>query len=293
MFERIVLYIDDLDRCPNDQVIRVLQAIHLLLTFPLFVVFVAVDVRWLRGALAKQYAGQIDDDEGSASAGDYLEKIFQIPDRVRPMGVGGTRSILGDRMGPAQISSSTPSPKPVAGGAPQPDGGAPSTPAPPPTPTLPAVPEPLRTVSLRLTDDERSFVDAVAAILDGSPRRTLRFINSYRIIKASLPADELLHLEQRGHRALLTLLALNVASDEVYPRIVAIIEEEKQSPLQKLKDRFVSNPLGMQTGDERVMRSLILFEHHRGDQEDLHRYVKLVARFSFNPNTRLVGATTQ
>jgi hypothetical protein len=44
---RIVLYIDDLDRCPPERVVKVLQAVHLLLAFPLFVVVVAVDARWL------------------------------------------------------------------------------------------------------------------------------------------------------------------------------------------------------------------------------------------------------
>lgn len=33
--DRIVLYIDDLDRCPEDKVVDVLQAVHLLLAFPL------------------------------------------------------------------------------------------------------------------------------------------------------------------------------------------------------------------------------------------------------------------
>lgn len=46
-FERIILYIDDLDRCPPEKVVEVLQAIHLLLCFPLFVVVVAVDARWV------------------------------------------------------------------------------------------------------------------------------------------------------------------------------------------------------------------------------------------------------
>src|SRR5262249_43494180 len=40
---RIVLYIDDLDRCPINKVIDVLQAVHLLLAFELFIVVVAVD----------------------------------------------------------------------------------------------------------------------------------------------------------------------------------------------------------------------------------------------------------
>ena len=51
---RIVLYIDDLDRCPPPKVLQVLEAVHLLLAFPIFVVFVAVDSRWLTSALTEE-----------------------------------------------------------------------------------------------------------------------------------------------------------------------------------------------------------------------------------------------
>jgi peptidoglycan hydrolase-like protein with peptidoglycan-binding domain len=97
-FNRIVLYIDDLDRCPPDTVVEVLQACHLLLSFPLFVVVVAVDTRWVLRALVNQYKDLLrpDPTESEAIAGtdqalnaatarDYLEKIFQIPYWVRKM----------------------------------------------------------------------------------------------------------------------------------------------------------------------------------------------------------------
>ena len=32
--ERIILYIDDLDRCSDDKVMEVLEAVHLLMAFP-------------------------------------------------------------------------------------------------------------------------------------------------------------------------------------------------------------------------------------------------------------------
>jgi hypothetical protein len=54
-FHRIVLYIDDLDRCEPAKVVEVLQAVNMLLTFQLFVVMVAVDARWLSRSLEKQY----------------------------------------------------------------------------------------------------------------------------------------------------------------------------------------------------------------------------------------------
>tara|TARA_R110000868_G_scaffold45045_2_gene149855 strand:+ start:23006 stop:26605 length:3600 start_codon:yes stop_codon:yes gene_type:complete len=81
--ERIVLYIDDLDRCPDATVIKVLEAVHLLLALPLFVVVVGVDARWLEGALKREYQQQFD--AGEVHPEDYLEKIFQFPYWLRGM----------------------------------------------------------------------------------------------------------------------------------------------------------------------------------------------------------------
>ncbi|MEM9820402.1 MAG: P-loop NTPase fold protein [Bacteroidota bacterium] len=95
--DRIILYVDDLDRCPPDKVVDVLQAIHLILAFPLFVVVVGVDVRWVSKSLLKKYGKMLtsydsdlsDDPElklelqGSATPYDYLEKIFQIPFKLK------------------------------------------------------------------------------------------------------------------------------------------------------------------------------------------------------------------
>ncbi len=119
-FQRIILYIDDLDRCPPDKVVAVLEAVHLLLYFRLFVVVVAVDARWLSHSLTNIYpdlltaedqdhlrspdgaAGERNPNNpntsetksriektpqsrNAASPNDYLEKIFQLPYWVRQM----------------------------------------------------------------------------------------------------------------------------------------------------------------------------------------------------------------
>jgi predicted RNA-binding protein with PIN domain len=110
--QRIILYIDDLDRCKPERVVEVLEAIHLLLFFQLFVVVVAVDPRWLRHSLAQHYpatlseSGRIISLHGSAgislfsSPQDYLEKIFQIPFALRPVEKGGYQSLVVDLLKP-------------------------------------------------------------------------------------------------------------------------------------------------------------------------------------------------
>src|SRR6185312_11004415 len=105
--DRIILYIDDLDRCyPPTKVVRVLEAVHLLLAFPLFVVFVGVDSRWVSRSLNRHYdqllrdeALQEDTRETSsgqepANSQDFLEKIFQVPFWLRRMNPAAVRTML-------------------------------------------------------------------------------------------------------------------------------------------------------------------------------------------------------
>jgi hypothetical protein len=85
--ERIILYVDDLDRCSEERVVEVLEAVNLLMAFPLFIVVVGVDPRWVKIALQTKYEKQFTletEEEGlRISASNYLEKIFQIPFRLK------------------------------------------------------------------------------------------------------------------------------------------------------------------------------------------------------------------
>lgn len=74
--ERIVLYIDDLDRCPEENVVQVLEAVNLLMAYPLFIVVVGVDPLWINNALMKKHSFQFENEKIRPS--DYLEKIFQV-----------------------------------------------------------------------------------------------------------------------------------------------------------------------------------------------------------------------
>ncbi len=102
--ERIVLYIDDLDRCPPKRVVEVLEAVHLLLALPLFVVVVAVDARWLERSLNEIYnpwvartdRGEPQEPVHRFNAHNYLEKILQIPFSLPAMNEKGYQQLVAD-----------------------------------------------------------------------------------------------------------------------------------------------------------------------------------------------------
>ncbi|MBN4057085.1 hypothetical protein JYU19_02115 [bacterium AH-315-J21] len=81
---RVYLMIDDIDRCPPEMVVQILEATQLLVKTNLFVVILGMDVRYVTRALEHHYAGILTRD-GNPSGLDYIEKIVQIPYRVRPI----------------------------------------------------------------------------------------------------------------------------------------------------------------------------------------------------------------
>jgi hypothetical protein len=104
----IVISIDDLDRCPPARVVEMLEAIHLLLALPLFVVVVTVDPRWMLRAIAAHYRdvlydtvaptqqlgpGAADEDLWLSSPNQYLEKIFQVVLTLPPMRADGFQAL--------------------------------------------------------------------------------------------------------------------------------------------------------------------------------------------------------
>ncbi len=98
---RVILIIDDLDRCPPERVVEVLEAAKLLVGTSLFVVILAMDVRYITRSLEKAYRGVLVRD-GTPSGLDYIEKIVQIPYRVPPIApeaMGGyVLSLLDDKI---------------------------------------------------------------------------------------------------------------------------------------------------------------------------------------------------
>jgi hypothetical protein len=74
---RIVIFIDDLDRCTPDKVPDVLEAIKLFAATERCIYVLAFDQKVVGGRIAKKYA--FEEEEGT----NYLEKIVQIPFQLR------------------------------------------------------------------------------------------------------------------------------------------------------------------------------------------------------------------
>ena len=243
--ERIVLYIDDLDRCSEDIVFQVLQAVHLLLAFPLFVVVVGVDPRWLFHSLRTQLAALSDrqDEEGvdeeermrwQSTPLNYLEKIFQIPFTLRPMADTGFASLVDDLVKPSEstlhrprglsaVSAPAPATAPSAGTPPIPPSGDSSPPHVRTSPTQ-STPQPAAGTEpvdpataketherLSLTDWEVGHMKQFFALIP-SPRATKRFVNVYRLLRGVLTGSERTALvgsaTAGGYQCVLLLLAM-------------------------------------------------------------------------------------
>ena len=107
---RVVLYIDDLDRCPPDRVVEVLESVQLLLNTKLFIVVLGIDDRYIARALEQVYEGVLKRG-GKPSGLDYLEKIIQIPYRMRPISSSQIESYFKKQL---IIRKPEPKPDPVA-----------------------------------------------------------------------------------------------------------------------------------------------------------------------------------
>ncbi|WP_329351869.1 P-loop NTPase fold protein [Streptomyces sp. NBC_01261] len=216
--DRIVVYIDDLDRCPPSRVVEMLEAVHLLLAVDLFVVVVAIDPRWLLRAIAAHYRdilhtpapdtpgpleGLVDPDDEElwhSTPAQYLEKIFQVVLTLPALDTTGYQTMLRSLVG-TRIDQSTPPPS-----APTIPGPAPSAPAATTVPPTSAAADPQgegvllpaprvieRVDPLTLDPDEITLMDLLGPpLLVSTPRAVKRLANSYGLLTA-------LRRTQRAH----------------------------------------------------------------------------------------------
>jgi ribosomal protein L7/L12 len=76
---RVVFFIDDLDRCMPEQVLKVLEALKLYLALPNCVYIMGVDRAALECSIRHRYKDQ------EVKEADYLDKIVQLPFTIPPI----------------------------------------------------------------------------------------------------------------------------------------------------------------------------------------------------------------
>jgi WD40 repeat protein len=300
--QRIVLYIDDLDRCSPAKVAEALAAVHLLLALPLFTVVVAVDPRWLRRCLT-QYQSDlfgVESDQAVAPTPlDYLDKIFQVPFALRPMG-SRARNLINAALPPV---AAEPGAAPSVPNGPRASRQASGTelvgvsetarmpsdpvaaPGQPPPADLSPQPE-----QLRLRPAEREFILGLGGLLD-TPRSVKRLVNMYRLVRVTVGHDELDDFVGPGgegpYQVVLVLLALVVAAPvSARALIIALRDGPEDRDVSALVTDFArtdSTPGGDRIWPT-VMDILATVRVRPAMRSNLAKYRKwsgTVARFSF------------
>jgi hypothetical protein len=192
---KVVIFIDELDRCPLNRIVDILEAIKLFLAEEIFIVLMAIDTRVASEAIQLYYKDVINPE----LAREYLEKIVQIPLQVPRAAEKDVKEYLGDLMNipAAEI-------KPPAEAQPTKEEDGPSQPAPVTvqTPTGgPVLTQPTQASGrpekvsappvpawkpLELTDTQDEY-DTIATMgvkfLESNPRRMKRLLNTYRYVK--------------------------------------------------------------------------------------------------------------
>lgn len=290
--ERIVLYVDDLDRCPADRVVEVLEAVHLLLALDLFVVVVGVDPRWLLGSLEHHFEAQFAPRGNRpgrlrwrTTPQDFLEKIFQIPFSLRPMERGGFERLVGDLL-PLSEPASAAVPSPENGTAPANVASQGPVAAPEPALATPAdlaleaeEPDP---AGLRVQAAELAFLSELAELVP-TPRAAKRLANTYRLLRAPLEQAALDALVTGEHRAVLTLLAALVGSPGAATQAFgALLAEPPDVQWSEFLGRLEAAPVRTETRQlAAALRVVTDRTALSGELRTFQSWTPRVARYSF------------
>lgn len=320
--DRIILYIDDLDRCPSQKIVEVLRAVHLMQAYELFIVVVGVDPRWLLRSIDNNFTvfeaaagknGGIP-DEGFATPQDFLEKIFQIPFCLRPVGKGGFSKLMDNlfkqpaasqdvnhkkqqasaeenntaERDPTEVNSTTNSKTGTATGeGPEPAGASETWQQ--ETKEIVETDASDFTISgesLLIKPWEAAFAKRLFRLIN-SPRTAKRFTNLYRIVKAFVPKEELAGFEGNENfpgdfQVPMILLALQAGSRH---RVSGLLEEIHKLALNGRGLREALLKLSSAEGalGKAAKKALAVEDWETVTQspESLIKWMPLIARFSF------------
>ncbi|MFK0168357.1 P-loop NTPase fold protein [Streptomyces sp. NPDC090306] len=299
--QRIILYVDDLDRCPPTRVADVLAAVNLMLALPLFVVVVAVDPRWLVRCLKHHYKELFSESaqpeakmlEDIVTPLGYLDKIFQIPFTVPPVTPEKTALLLNallDVPKPSTSASATErtsnseAPLPSDNEAPAGDEEEkePGTSSPKVSDTTSPPSDELNPGQILLTDAENAFMPKLGALLP-TPRAAKKLVNLYRLVRIGVESEnlgEFIHPETGEYQVVQFLLALLVGHPEQSGAIFDHILEHPSSSENVATVRFSPNVTISDLIAETVNSIKSTNTVHLGI-DTLQKWIPIVARYSF------------
>jgi hypothetical protein len=304
--DRVILYIDDLDRCSEEQVYNVLQAIHLLLAFELFVVVVGVDITRVQAALAKAAAGLNPTAEPGNLTAQYLDKIFQVAFWLSPLTTdrdgGSYARYVRSLATPPAATQASPQASSGSLGAPEPAPRSGSETAPSTEARGdgddPAVDTSDRgLVTIALEPEEINFLasDAIGGLAASTPRRVKRLINSYRLVRTRLGETGESVKGAKGEPPLYPLIALMVALETGQSSQVAnsfyhgLSVLNPKETLRAALEAAISDNRGslgtVVSGSANLRTVLDIVSRQSGDLsvQHLQRVAAVSRRFSFNP----------
>ncbi|WP_109300906.1 P-loop NTPase fold protein [Aquimarina sp. AU474] len=305
--QRIILYIDDLDRCPEERVVEVLEAVNLLMAYPLFVVVVGVDPRWVKNALIKKHQMQFVKSNQSADMemidpSSYLEKIFQVPFNLKAAEDKSVKHMLktlaevkplatnldpNTKTTPVadDIGTSDEISKPQEVVEPFTVGKSPVGEAPIGLSNYIETKETLE--SLQLSINEVELLQDMSDIIGPSPRAIKRFVNIYRIVKAHENFGYTNEKNPHEIMAVLLLLAIPIGKfKKLHGSFEAFVEgyagrnklskyfdnPSKIEDTEELRTLKVSFNNALSSKNNILSQNIEFFKHH-------HPFIK---RFAFN-----------
>jgi hypothetical protein len=142
---------------------------------------------------------------------------------------------------------------------------------------------------MRLTEGETQALQKLARFMGASPRRALRFLNVYRLIKVSLKPDDLKTLEDGEYKALLTLLAIAMATPLCFSNLLRSVNVKSDT----FGMREIKSLINLSPTDENMLEYnrfkeilgiytvLIVNEPFKTDHR-VKKYTAIIQRYSFD-----------
>ncbi len=226
--KRLVVFIDNLDRCLPDTVIETLEAVRLFLFVPGTAFVISADERLVREAVRQRFPQRpsAEFDVGR----DYLEKLVQVPVRIPPLGPADVRRYMNLLFAQLHFKERF---EEVCGKLPKPGQASLSD-----EKLLATLESPIHEDLKEILALTQEIGDVLAAGLRGNPRQVKRFLNAL-LLRISMAKHRSVDLKRR---VLAKLMVLEYLHTESFRRLAEWQADQAGQPaeLAKLEARAKS-----------------------------------------------------